>query len=167
MQTNGNRTILKASFQGKGEARIELIDTPGIDEVDGEGRAELAKRIAQQADLILFIVAGDMTNPDLGPFDYAMAMDSLIYYTAPDIAAVLAKMAGTGGAQKVVFTVAPASPLLTLAWNAGRLFPRADRAPTMQPHRFSALQAACGGRLKRIDRISAGFYTSDCLEYRP
>ncbi|MFN9166884.1 MAG: GTP-binding protein, partial [Pseudanabaena sp.] len=62
MQTNGDRTILKASFQGRGEARIELIDTPGIDEVDGEGRAELAKRIAQQADLILFIVAGDITK---------------------------------------------------------------------------------------------------------
>jgi len=28
MQTNGDRTILKASFQGRGEARIELIDTP-------------------------------------------------------------------------------------------------------------------------------------------
>jgi magnesium-protoporphyrin O-methyltransferase len=126
-----------------------------------------ARRLpSQYAEQVRF-VAGDMTNPDLGPFDYAMAMDSLIYYTAPDIAAVLAKMAGIGGAQKVVFTVAPASPLLTLAWNAGRLFPRADRAPTMQPHRFSALQAACGGRLSRIDRISAGFYTSDCLEYRP
>jgi len=62
MQSNGDRTILKASFQGKGEARIELIDTPGIDEVDGEGRAELARRIAQQADLILFIVAGDITK---------------------------------------------------------------------------------------------------------
>ncbi|MFN9860211.1 MAG: Era-like GTP-binding protein, partial [Pseudanabaena sp.] len=62
MQSNGNRTILKASFQGRGEARIELIDTPGIDEVDGEGRAELAKRIAQQADLILFVVAGDITK---------------------------------------------------------------------------------------------------------
>lgn len=134
-----------------------------------------AKRLPPEYATKVRFVAGDMTNPDLGAYDYAMAMDSLIYYSAPDIAAVLAKMTdgarggakGGARAQKVVFTVAPASPLLTLAWNAGRLFPRADRAPTMQPHRFSRLQAATGGRLKRIDRVSAGFYTSDCLEYRP
>jgi magnesium-protoporphyrin O-methyltransferase len=109
-------------------------------------------------------VAGDMTDASLGPYDFALAMDSLIYYTAADISAILAKLGKS--AQKVVFTVAPASPLLSLAWNAGKLFPRSDRAPTMQPHRFSRLQTACGGRLSRVGRISAGFYTSDCLEYR-
>ncbi|MEM8542905.1 MAG: DUF697 domain-containing protein [Cyanobacteria bacterium P01_H01_bin.119] len=54
--------ILRASLQGLGESRIELIDTPGIDEVGGEAREALAKRIAQQVDLILFIIAGDMTQ---------------------------------------------------------------------------------------------------------
>lgn len=123
-----------------------------------------AKRLAPEHAARVRFVAGDMTQVEAGSFDFVMAMDSLIYYTASDIAAMLAKLGA--GAQKVVFTVAPASPLLTLAWNAGRLFPRADRAPTMQPHKFSTLQAACGGRLSRVDRISAGFYTSDCLEYR-
>jgi magnesium-protoporphyrin O-methyltransferase len=118
--------------------------------------AELAPRVR--------FVAGDMTDASLGPYDFALAMDSLIYYTAADISGVLAKLGKP--AQKVVFTVAPASPLLSLAWNAGKLFPRSDRAPTMQPHKFSRLQAACGGRLARVGRISAGFYTSDCLEYR-
>lgn len=118
--------------------------------------AELAPRVR--------FVAGDMTDASLGPYDFALAMDSLIYYTAADIAGVLAKLGKP--AQKVVFTVAPASPLLTLAWNAGKLFPSADRSPVMQPHKFSRLQAACGGRLARVGRISAGFYTSDCLEYR-
>ncbi|MBM0744203.1 GTP-binding protein [Phormidium sp. CLA17] len=42
--------------------QIELIDTPGIDEVDGEAREALARQVAQQADLILFIIAGDMTK---------------------------------------------------------------------------------------------------------
>ena len=118
--------------------------------------AELAPRVR--------FVAGDMTDANLGPYDFALAMDSLIYYNAADISGVLAKLGKP--AQKVVFTIAPASPLLTLAWNAGKLFPRADRAPTMQPHKFSRLQVACGGRLARVGRISAGFYTSDCLEYR-
>ncbi|MGL5064316.1 MAG: GTP-binding protein [Microcoleus sp.] len=43
-------------------SQVELIDTPGIDEVDGETREALARRIAQQADLILFVVAGDITK---------------------------------------------------------------------------------------------------------
>ena len=42
--------------------RIELVDTPGIDEVDGDARSRLAHQVAKQADLILFVVAGDMTT---------------------------------------------------------------------------------------------------------
>jgi small GTP-binding protein domain len=41
---------------------VELIDTPGIDEINGEAQAKLAVEIATQADLILFVVAGDMTR---------------------------------------------------------------------------------------------------------
>jgi GTPase len=43
-------------------SQVELIDTPGIDEVDGETREILARRVAKQADLILFVVAGDITK---------------------------------------------------------------------------------------------------------
>ncbi|MDG2989656.1 DUF697 domain-containing protein [Candidatus Synechococcus calcipolaris G9] len=41
---------------------IELIDTPGIDEVAGEDRQALAEQVARKADLILFVIAGDMTQ---------------------------------------------------------------------------------------------------------
>ncbi|NEP78798.1 MAG: DUF697 domain-containing protein [Okeania sp. SIO3B3] len=43
-------------------SQIELIDTPGIDEVDGETRELMARQVAKQADLLLFIVAGDITQ---------------------------------------------------------------------------------------------------------
>ena len=43
-------------------SQVELIDTPGIDEVDGETREALARQVAKQADLILFVVAGDITK---------------------------------------------------------------------------------------------------------
>jgi uncharacterized protein len=43
---------------------IELIDTPGLDEIAGEYREKMAKDIANQADLILFIVSGDITNTE-------------------------------------------------------------------------------------------------------
>lgn len=57
-----DRPLLRVALPSMGESRIELIDTPGIDEVDGEAREALARRIAQQADLILFIISGDMTK---------------------------------------------------------------------------------------------------------
>ena len=56
------QTINTVSLSGIGNSQIQLIDTPGIDEVGGETREILAKKIAQQSDLILFIVAGDMTK---------------------------------------------------------------------------------------------------------
>jgi GTPase len=54
--------IVRIALNGLGRSRIELIDTPGIDEVAGEERERLAKEVAQQADLILFVIAGDMTR---------------------------------------------------------------------------------------------------------
>ncbi len=44
--------------------QIELIDTPGLDEVDGEARSAMAQEVAHQADLILFVVAGDITRTE-------------------------------------------------------------------------------------------------------
>jgi len=44
--------------------QIELIDTPGLDEIDGQTRAEMAQAIARQADLILFVVSGDITRTE-------------------------------------------------------------------------------------------------------
>ncbi|MBD2113452.1 MULTISPECIES: GTP-binding protein [Cyanophyceae] len=42
--------------------QIELVDTPGLDEVGGDIRAEMAQTVANQADLILFVVAGEITQ---------------------------------------------------------------------------------------------------------
>ncbi|MDX2037113.1 MAG: GTP-binding protein [Isosphaeraceae bacterium] len=44
------------------EAKLVLVDTPGIDEVGGEVRETLARDVARRADLILFVVSGDMTR---------------------------------------------------------------------------------------------------------
>lgn len=44
--------------------QLELIDTPGLDEVEGQVRGEMAQTIAQSADLILFVVAGDITQTE-------------------------------------------------------------------------------------------------------
>jgi GTPase len=55
---NGSQRL---SWTGLG-GRIELIDTPGIDEVAGEDREALACELADRADLILFLVSADLTQ---------------------------------------------------------------------------------------------------------
>lgn len=47
-----------------GKVQVELIDTPGLDEIQGETRALMAFEVAQSADLILFVVAGDITRTE-------------------------------------------------------------------------------------------------------
>jgi len=57
-----DRSILRVSLPSINESHIELIDTPGIDEVDGEAREALARQVAKHVDLLLFIISGDMTK---------------------------------------------------------------------------------------------------------
>ncbi|WP_413173982.1 DUF697 domain-containing protein [Anabaena azotica] len=47
-----------------GKVLVELIDTPGLDEIEGEARAQMARDVARQADLILFVVSGDITRTE-------------------------------------------------------------------------------------------------------
>lgn len=55
-------TIYRVALPGAGQSRIELIDTPGLDEVNGAEREQLARQLAATADLILFVIAGDITR---------------------------------------------------------------------------------------------------------
>lgn len=43
---------------------VVLIDTPGIDEIDGEAHEAIAWQVAETADLLLFVVSGDMTRSE-------------------------------------------------------------------------------------------------------
>ncbi len=124
-----------------------------------EGR--LAPALRQQ----VTFRAGDMTDPALGAFDAVVAMDSLIYYGADDIARTLHGLALRSG--QVIFTVAPKTRLLMVMWTAGKLFPRGDRAPVMIPQDLKALSRATGPGLAPVGRVAKGFYISDCMEYRP
>ncbi len=116
-------------------------------------------------------VAGDMLDPRHGRFDFAMAMDSLIHYRAPDIAAAIGSLADrTSG--KIACTVAPKTPLLSAMHLTGKLFPRSDRSPAIVPHSeariASALRdAGVKGALRPVTRITSGFYISQAMELTP
>ena len=113
---------------------------------------------------------GDMTDPALGTFDHVVGMDSLIHYPAPDMTRVVAGLAARSTGT-VLFTFAPRTPLLSVMHAAGRLFPRSDRAPSIEPVRPATITrllrddpALSGWRLARTVRVASGFYKSQALE---
>lgn len=59
---NSQQSIQRLSLAGFNDSQIQLLDTPGIDEVDGKTREILAKKVAKQVDLILFVIAGDIAK---------------------------------------------------------------------------------------------------------
>ncbi len=62
VQEPDNNGLLRVSLPGLGNSQVELIDTPGIDEVDGVQREVLAHDVARAVDLILFVIAGDINK---------------------------------------------------------------------------------------------------------
>jgi magnesium-protoporphyrin O-methyltransferase len=113
---------------------------------------------------------GDMLSRDLGEFTHVAAMDSLIHYPTPEILRVLASLAARTR-DSIVFTFAPSTPLLEVALAAGRLFPRSDRSPAIEPVSEAKLRSAVAShpdfaawRVGRTMRISRGFYTSQAME---
>jgi magnesium-protoporphyrin O-methyltransferase len=113
---------------------------------------------------------GDMLDPALGAFDHVVAMDSLIHYRAEDTVRVLAGLASLTR-RSVVFTFAPGNVALLAMHRIGKLFPRGNRSPAIEPVAPSALQRhlaaeplLAGWRAARTRRIASGFYQSQALE---
>ncbi len=113
---------------------------------------------------------GDMLDPSLGEFDHVIAMDSLIHYRPADMVSMLAHLADRTGTS-IVFTFAPRTPALSLMWTVGRLFPRQDRAPAIEPVGARALRqhlatepALSAWEARRDVRVNTGFYKSHAME---
>jgi magnesium-protoporphyrin O-methyltransferase len=116
--------------------------------------------------------SGDMLDPALGEFDHVVAMDSLIHYRETDIVASLARLAARTR-HSIVFTAAPRTPATMLMLGMGRLFPRGDRSPAIEPVSPQVLRwlmardpAFKGWSTGRFELITGGFYKSQALEWR-
>lgn len=129
-------------------------------------RARTSPDLARSIDFIV----GDMLDPDLGSFDHAVAMDSLIHYPPGDAVAALAAIAARVRAS-LLFTFVPRTPLFALARVVGRVLPVAHRPPAVEPvaeGRVRSLLAAepalADWVIVRGARVSGGFYRSQALE---
>jgi magnesium-protoporphyrin O-methyltransferase len=113
---------------------------------------------------------GDLLDPSLGRFDHVVSMDSLIHYDTTDLVRTLADLLERT-ATSLVFTFAPRTPLLGLMHAVGRLFPRSDRAPMIEPVDETTLRARLAGQhelsrwqVGRTQRVARGFYISQAME---
>lgn len=77
VQGGWTKQVWGTSWDGSGhripgleKSEIVLVDTPGINEVDGSDRAELAETTARKADLILFV-----TDSDLNETEYSALLE--------------------------------------------------------------------------------------------
>lgn len=117
--------------------------------------------------------SGDMLEPKLGKFDFVVAMDSLIHYEAHDICRVMAGLAARTR-HSLLVTFAPKTPALAVMHAVGRLFPRGDRAPAIEPvserkllRLFTTDIDLNGWKSGRTHRVTSGFYKSQALEMIP
>jgi len=56
-----------------GLAGVDLVDTPGIDEIAAAARARLARRVALGADLVLLVLDADLSRVELEAIDTLLA----------------------------------------------------------------------------------------------
>ncbi|MEY4363847.1 MAG: Magnesium-protoporphyrin O-methyltransferase [Pseudomonadota bacterium] len=137
---------------------------------------ELAQqRLAQQQPELaarIRFCSGDMLDDALGEFDHVVAMDSLIHYPCEQIAQALDRLSQRTR-QSLLFTFAPRTPLLAVMHRVGRLFPRSDRSPALEPvaqdrlhHALQSQWTQHTWQAQRSQRIAHGFYTSQAWEWQ-
>lgn len=79
---------------------VYLIDTPGLDEAGGEQREELAREVAGRADLVIFVLDGDITETELDALKTLLAQGRPVIvvlnkrdlYTDDEVEALLASI---------------------------------------------------------------------------
>jgi len=116
--------------------------------------------------------SGDMLDEKLGRFDHVVAMDSIIHYDTTDAVKALSQLAERTSTS-IVFTYAPRTPLLATMIAIGRLLPRGDRAPWLEPMAKDKILSLMvqdktlnAWQAGRTQRVSSGFYKSQALELK-
>ena len=115
--------------------------------------------------------SGDMLDKGLGDFDHVVAMDSIIHYQTEDAVEALAQLAERTSSS-IVFTFAPRTPMLALMISVGRLLPRSDRAPWLEPMAEKSISqlmkthtSLTHWQCARSHKVSSGFYKSKAMEW--
>lgn len=154
---------------GTGTASIELAQR-GAEVVAIDLSPTLVQHAQERAEALgiddIDFRSGDMLDPSLGSFDYVVAMDSIIHYELPDMVKALATLAPRVR-ERMLITVAPRTPMLSVMRAVGKLFPRSDRSPSIVPVSEHAFRKALAEQpsleswgMVGTRLIESGFYRS-------
>jgi magnesium-protoporphyrin O-methyltransferase len=112
-----------------------------------------------------------MLDDSLGSFDHVVAMDSIIHYETKDAVKALSRLAARTSTS-IAFTFAPRTPTLAVLISIGRLLPRTNRAPWLEPmakekllQMMAADETLAAWQHTRDERVSSGFYKSQAMEW--
>ena len=135
-----------------GLSAVELVDTPGIDEIAAAGRARLASRLALHADLVLLVLDGDLNRIDLEALQQLalsgkpllLVLNRCDCWSPEEQQELLASIrrrlpAGLAGATIVPVAAAPRQPTL-LADGRVRSEPTAPRITALRSTLLTLLQ---------------------------
>ena len=124
---------------------VFLIDTPGLDEAGGERREELATEVAQRADLVIFVLDGDLTESERDALQtvvaagrpVVIALNKRDLYTEDELAALLGsireKTAGAVSARDVLAVAAQPRPqtVVSIAPDGAEVGTERERQPVI------------------------------------
>jgi len=74
----GGTTAQRSEIPWPGASAVVLVDTPGLGEVRGEGRASVAAAVAENADLVLLVVDGPLKAYELELVEVLFAMEKRV-----------------------------------------------------------------------------------------
>ena len=143
------------AWQQASDHGVYFMDTPGINEVDGETRERLAVEVAGRCDLVLFVVDGDMTDSELAALDslagqsrpLLLVLNKADHYSESERKALLERLAERAGTR-----VAPDN-IVAAAARPGEqrvIVQRADGSEVEQRRRPDVDVAALRARLWQI-----------------
>lgn len=156
--------------------RVRLVDTPGLNEVEGEAREQLAWDVARSADLIVFVIATDLTQLEYQALSelrtlykpILLVLNKCDLYSEAELQAICAQISrhlGWVSPQEILTVAACPKPLkVRTHWPDGRITLEWERpAPQIEALRgriLQILQTEAGSLLalnvlKRLDRVQA------------
>lgn len=68
----------RAHWETIRDNHLVLIDTPGIDELDGDERDRMARRISRRADVVLMLCEGDLTETEFRALEQLCALQRTV-----------------------------------------------------------------------------------------
>ncbi len=161
---------------------LVLIDTPGIDELDGEQREQIAREVAARADLILFVVDADMTAVEHAALHQVavagrpalLVLNKADRYTAAERDALLARLRQHAGGrvrpENVLAAMAQPAPerVLQLDADGGERIVERARAADVDALRLRilALMKEEGRTFAALNAAFAAGHLSDAISER-